>query len=132
METEKDTARDQAKSQLDHIIELVQAYEQANQHDEADPQDDALAAIRENIISVKVRGDWHAPGTAGGPQALYCVLLCTGGPACRIIGTLDDYQEPATARLQYPDRGNPWTDYLLTRAEEKAVLTFTNCFGYRC
>ena len=80
----------------------------ANYHD----PDEAEQRIHEDALSVQVRNDWHDPGKPGGTDpAEYEILLCTGGPAVRIRGTLDQYSQPDTARLDYSDWGTPWTQY---------------------
>ena len=93
--------------------------------------DDARRRIEEDPLSVQVRSDWHSPGEdptdAGGQFEL---LLCTGGPACRIIGELDESCEPRTARIEHQDWGTPWTDYPLTGEEEDAVLAYCRCFCF--
>jgi hypothetical protein len=85
----------------------------------ADPHDvdAAQQAIDETPLSVEVNYGWHAPGgmypTTGEfptPEQ-YRILLCTGGPAVRIVGELDGYGNPETARLEYQDWGTPWTVY---------------------
>lgn len=72
-------------------------------------EDDARQRIQEDPLSVEVRSDWASPGeelTAGEFQ----ILLCTGGPAVRIMGELDR-GEPVRAWLEYQDWGTPWTQY---------------------
>lgn len=72
-------------------------------------EEDARQRIQEDPLSVEVRSDWASPGeklTAGEFQ----ILLCTGGPAVRIMGELDR-GEPCRAWLEYQDWGTPWTQY---------------------
>lgn len=79
-------------------------------HDE----DAAHAAIEEHPLSVQVRSGWVDVGTlvtGGMDSAEYEILLCTGGPAVRIRGTLGNHGEPVGARLEYQDWGTPWTEY---------------------
>lgn len=72
--------------------------------------DAALEAITESPLSVEVRQGWIV---AGGPSTSspveYQILLCTGGPAVRLVGELGQYSEPISARLEYQDWGTPWT-----------------------
>jgi len=58
------------------------------------------------------------------------ILLSTGGPAARIIGRLNDYNEPETATLQYQDWGTPWTTYPTTAENEYTLLQFAAFFYY--
>lgn len=78
-------------------------------------EEDARQRIQEDPLSVEVRSDWASPGeelTAGEFQ----ILLCTGGPAVRIMGELDR-GEPVRAWLEYQDWGTPWTQYFGARSE---------------
>ena len=36
------------------------------------------------------------------------ILLSWGGPACQIIGKLDQYKQPTDIEIQYQDWGTPW------------------------
>lgn len=95
-------------------------------HDE----EQAREAIEEDALSVEVRSDWHIPGQDEDP-AEYVILLCTGGPACRIIGELDSATQPKNAKLQYQDWFTPWEDYReLTDEESDALLTYAQQFYF--
>lgn len=79
---------------------------------ECDSQDDAQQRIQENPLSVQVRSDWHLPSDKDNKASEFEIMLCTGGPAVRIIGDLDEYGQPGRAHIQYQDWGTPWTDYV--------------------
>lgn len=72
-------------------------------------EDEARQIIQEDPLEVQVRSDWTNPG-----QTLeageFMILLCTGGPAVRIVGELDR-GEPCRAWLEYQDWGTPWTQW---------------------
>ena len=69
-------------------------------HDE----DTAREAITDDVLSVEVRTDWHTVGAVEACKPThYKILLCWGGPAVQIIGTLDAYNQPDSAKLQYQD-----------------------------
>ena|SRR3990167_380422 len=132
--SEQDTERaeEQAKAQLECIRELVAALEEA----EADigdrtgeERDEARQAIEEDALSVEVRSDWHEIGGDSDPDE-YCILLCTGGPAVRIIGRLDQYSEPESARLQYQDWSTPWQELILSSKDYATLLTYAQCFYF--
>ena len=132
--SEQDTERaeEQAKAQLECIRELVAALEEA----EADigdrtgeERDEARQAIEEDALSVEVRSDWHEIGGDSDPDE-YCILLCTGGPAVRIIGRLDQYSEPESARLQYQDWYTPWQELILSSEDYATLLTYAQCFYF--
>ena len=74
-------------------------------------RDDAEAladAARDSVLSACVRSFWAPIGEALHP-AEFELLLSTGGPACRIVGDLDDHGTPGRAELQWQDWGTPWT-----------------------
>jgi general stress protein YciG len=105
MTKEKNHAEEQAKAQLESIIEMVEALEKAEKAGDDDAIDAAREAIQEDPLEVSVRGGWHSPGEESEDEE-YLILLCTGGPAVRIVGELRN-KEPHTARLQYQDWGTP-------------------------
>ena len=76
--------------------------------------------VAENPLSVQVRSDWHDLGDT--PKAAeFNILLCTGGPAVRIIGELHD-ECVYSCRLQHQDWGTPWADVVsLTTSQREAL-----------
>ena len=133
-------AEEQAKAQLETVRELIQAYHKAGEAEDSDAQDEAIRRIEENILSLEVREGWHNPSQTyeGGPVE-FQILLCTGGPAVRIIGDLDGNNEPCNVQLQYQDWGTPWTEYFLDldskageTPEEDDLTDYcrTFCFAY--
>jgi len=132
--SEQDTERaeEQAKAQLECIRELVAALEEA----EADigdrtgeERDEARQAIEEDALSVEVRSAWHEIDGDSDPGE-YCILLCTGGPAVRIIGRLDQYSEPESARLEYQDWFTEWQELILSSKDYATLLTYAQCFYF--
>lgn len=91
MKTEEkdERAQKQALSKLESIMEMVQNLNSDNDED----REDALERIYEHPLSVQVRSVWCAPGSKMDP-AEFEILLCTGGPAVRVIGELDHHNEP--------------------------------------
>jgi hypothetical protein len=119
-------SKDQAKAQFDSIAELVAAHK-------LDSCGVAHEAILEDPLSVEVRSGWY--GVLGGSEtgkapAEFNILLCTGGPAVRIIGTLGDHFEPDTARLEHQDWGTPWTEYQLDSDQEEILLAYCRVFYF--
>lgn len=92
-------------------------------HDE----DEARQAIDEDPLSVEVRSGWETPGERLEP-AEFKILLCTGGPAVRIRGELNEHGEPNRAWMEFQDWGTPWTRYLA--AEQDVLLSYAQCFHY--
>ena len=131
-------ARAQAGAQLESIEELVKCLHHAEEctdtacgadcpHD----VDEAREAITEDPLSVEVRTDWHGVGTIDAAKPThYKILLCWGGPAVQIVGTLDEYNQPDSARLQYQDWFTEWMDYPLTDEEEQTVITYAQQFYF--
>ena len=77
----------------------------ALEYDDAmDPED-----TKPEPLSVLVRNDWKVPGTANEKPIEYEILLATGGPAVRLIGSLDEHGEAETVTLQCQDWFTPWT-----------------------
>ena len=131
-------AKAQASAQLTSIEELVKCLEHAEEctdpgcgadcpHD----TDEAREAITDDALDVQVRGEWHAPGAidACAPYE-YKLLLCWGGPAVQIIGTLDAHNQPDSARLQYQDWFTEWMDYPLTHGEEETLMKYARAFPF--
>lgn len=67
-------------------------------------------AISEDPLSVEVRSGWHSIGEDL-EASEFSILLCTGVPAVRIMGELDNGKQPCRAWLEYQDWGTPWTQY---------------------
>jgi hypothetical protein len=77
---------------------------------DVDSADDAADRLREDALEVQVRTDWHDYGSTDSQTPTeFCILLCTGGPAVRIMGELDEDDAPTRAWLEYQDWGTPWT-----------------------
>ena len=132
MTQQVDHAREQAKAQLGSIVEMVQALRltETGDDDSETSYEEARQAIQDDPLSIQVRCPWQSVGEEGVKPDQYNILLCTGGPACRIIGTLSEYLEPESARIEYQDWGTPWTDYPLTSEEEAIVLEYAQQFYY--
>jgi hypothetical protein len=137
---ETERARDQAAAQLAGITEMMQRLEAADagpeqfdvaNHGDSGPWQHAkeYEEVREEIVtsalSVEVCTDWHGVGAVDAAKPThYKILLCWGGPAVQIIGTLDDFNYPDRAQLQYQDWFTEWLDYPLTQEEEETVVKY--------
>lgn len=124
--TMKDHAREQAEAQLKSIQEMIEALNTKNDEE----REQAEQTIQEDPLEVAVRSDWHTPGEKAEKPSQYKILLCTGGPAVRIVGDLSEYGEPESATLEYQDWGTPWMEYRLDREEEETVLAYARCFYF--
>ena len=86
--------------------------------------------IQEDPLSVLIRSDWHLPSAESEP-AEFLIELSTGGPATRIIGELDQWQQPTRPRLQHQDWWKPWTEYLnATSAQKEALNWYCGMFRF--
>ena len=160
---EAERAKDQARSQLETIVDMVKRLEHCQgckggqdcdltsagiyaglnlyykegdkateeEREKYHNEEDARQHIQENPLSVEVRTDWHQPGAEDDKPTVYTILLCTGGPACRIIGDLDEYAQPDTAHLEYQDWFTPWEEYhQLNDEEEETLLSYARQFYF--
>ena len=134
--TKTDHAKDQAQAQLESIIELVAALDATT--DDSTPEarsrrDDTECAIQGDPLSVLVRSGWHNPSLEeriGDSPTEFEILLCTGGPACRLRGSLDEDCRPDEVHMEYQDWGTPWTGYQLTDEQRAIVLRYASQFWY--
>ena len=125
---EKDeNARNQAKAQLESIIEMVAALYTENDDD----RDKAMEVILNDPLSVEVREDWHSVGDQdGGDHVEFKILLCWGCPACQIVGEIEDGQ-PVNPRIQYQDWFTNWTDYVINNdKDQEALQTYCEQFYF--
>lgn len=118
-------AKDQARAQLESIYEMVKDLNSKND----EKREKALETIQEDPLEVSVRAGWHTPGQKAEDDE-YLILLCTGGPAVRIVGDLGNYNQPESAKLQYQDWFTQWENYPLTSEDEETVLKYAQTFYF--
>ena len=90
-------------------------------------REDAERRIHEYPLSIELTGTWTIGDKPVADRAL--ILLCTGGPAVRIVCELDDYMEPRRAWIQAQDGFMPWTD-VLGGVDSDALLTYCQQFYF--
>ena len=115
--TDKERAKEQAQAQLDSIKEMIRAVKDAESKDDEDLREDAYQIIAEDPLSVSIKKHYE-------------ILLCWGGPACRIIGELGAHSETETATIQYQDWFTPWIDYPLSNDDEEIMLEYARHFYF--
>lgn len=98
MEEKEDHGRKQAEAQFDSIKEMIEALRDAQEKNDNEADEAAREAIQNDPLSVEI-------------VKQYEILLCWGGPACRIVGDLDEYGVPETAHIEYQDWFTRWTEY---------------------
>jgi len=131
----KQHARQQARAQLDSIVNLMDAIEAARDGKTIRYEDEWLGLeeleerARERPLSILVRSEWSLPGSKLTPGE-YEVLLCTGGPAVRIRGELSEYGEPASARIESQDWFTPWERLHTDSREDEPLLRFAALFWF--
>lgn len=98
--------------------------------DLTDP-DSCRERIEQDALSVEVRSDWYTPGADEDDKAPaeYRILLCTGGPAVQIVGDLDQYKQPSSARLIHQDWFKPWTE-VIEGVAQSTLLRYARCFYF--
>lgn len=102
-----------------HLAEIEEEYQD---------EDHAREMAEESALSLELSGTW-APGET--PTAdRFEILLSAGGPALRIVGELNEYNEPDRAWLEYQDWGTPWTEYHGDNTDQDALLAFCQCFYF--
>ena len=138
VETDKlANAKEQGQACFDNIREMWEAYLAVDENDDRQSSD-AYQAILDDPLSVEVRGGWYVPGTLDPADcpAEYRILLCTGGPAVQIVGTLSEHGEPETAVMQVQDWFTPWTDFRpvvegwTSSQVQDALLAYARCFYF--
>ena len=85
--------------------------------------------MQEGALAVEVQSGWYTPGTPLKPTE-FQVLVSTGGPAFRIIGELDQYNQPSNVRAEHQDWGTQWIEVELSNEEQEAVDWFAGLFYY--
>jgi len=92
-------------------------------------QDEARQEIDEDPVSVGVSSGWTSLGDKLKPNE-YMILLCTGGPAVRIIGDLSEHREPYNAHLEYQDWFTPWEELYLDAEDEEILISYARVFPF--
>ena len=146
VEEKENRAKEQAQAQFESIVEMVKRLRHSRDCENLqcmegkeggdswdDPksyhdEDSARQAIIEDALDVQVRSGWHAPGWESGPEE-YRILLCTGGPAVRIIGELNQHKEPESAKLEYQDWFTYWEEHR-EGIDEDILLAYAGCFYF--
>lgn len=111
----------------DDAAELAELEKDA---DGCESEDAARERIQNDALDVQVRSDWHSVGDEDGSKpSEFSILLCTGGPAVRIRGELNNYSEPCRAWVEYQDWFTPWTE-LVSPCEQSTLLAYCQQFYF--
>ena len=108
--TKENHALTNCMNQLESIKEDYRNYKEAESNDDYEAQDEIRESVSNSALSVEFRSGWYSS-----PESIadlkpeeFKILLSWGGPACRIIGNLDQYSQPTDIEIQYQDWGTPW------------------------
>jgi len=126
----ENNARDTALANAAHIARLIRLRERCNDSHHYDWAEAIQKQIDEMPLSILVREDWHEPGIPSETGGEYEILLCTGGPAVRIVGPLNSYEEPDDAFLQCQDWFTPWENVALDHDTQLALQDFARSFWF--
>jgi len=130
-------AKEQAQAQFNFIVEALTAFNIAQKSEfgaaefdgEVLTEEKIITRIQELPLSLEIQSCWHSPGQTA-IEGRFQILLCTGGPAVRIIGDLDKYYTPDSARLQMQDWLLDWKDFWLSSYDEEILLDFSRLFSF--
>ena len=99
---------------------LLDEFNWADDPDHDHVIDHIATLTHEHPLHIQVRSDWADCGEELEP-AEFNILLCTGGPAVRIIGDIDKGW-PTRCRLEHQDWGTPWTQVFNLSDEQRAAI----------
>lgn len=123
--SEENHALNNAQAFLDRIVSELADYNDKS----GDEQETIREECEQEPLSVQVRTAWHNPGEEK-PDREYNILLTTGGPALRIVGDLNQYGEPETARLECQDWFKPWSRVPTGTDEDEALNLYVSFFYF--
>lgn len=89
--------------------------------------DEVQRAIDEHPLSIEYRSGWSCSASELVAEE-FCILLCTGGPAVRIVGEIGEHGQPVRAWLEYQDWGTPWTQYF--DADQDVLVDYATAFVF--
>ena len=140
IETKESHSIANAKATIETMVEDFkkdQLFEKSNDYNQ---QNELRESILNSPLSVQFRSGWHSSVDDDIVPEEFKILLSTGGPACQIIGKLDQYKQPTDIEIQYQDWGTPWEPLQLnsTYADKSPNITsdyqalewFCNCFYF--
>ncbi len=120
---EDNRALEQAQAQLESITDMIarhkdahKAYEYSN-GEVSDALDESVNEIEEYALEARI-------------VKRYEILLSTGGPATKIEGQLNEYNEPESVSLLYQDWFTGWEAIELTKEQAEALLAFAQHYFF--
>jgi hypothetical protein len=122
-------AEAEARATMRAISDLRAAYDLALASGSGTQLDDAMRAIDEAPAGVSVRSGWQSLGDALEP-AEFRLEMSGGGPACRIVGSLDQHGAPYAVEIQGQDWFTPWATLPLDAADRADLDWFASFFEF--
>lgn len=111
----------------DIVAELIESGPEPDDYDF--DSDAAHDTITQDALDVSVRSSWQNAGEPLTPSE-FTILLATGGPAVRIRGELDQYNQPCRAWLEMQDWFTPWTEVFDERISQQVLLRYAQQFYF--
>jgi hypothetical protein len=117
-------AKEQGQAQYESIREMIVRLNSG--------EEEAREEIHQDALSIQVRSGWHSPGDDAVKPEEFEILLCTGGPAVRLTGNLDDHAQPESVTMEVQDWFQPWTAFNPSRDddEDDVLLAYARCFYF--
>ena len=90
-------------------------------------QEDVQESVYNQPLSIEFRSGWVTSKKDMDPEE-FMILLSTGGPALRIIGSIGNNGSPSNCAVEYRDWGTPWTEYF--GVDPVLLQTYCECFYF--
>lgn len=120
---------------VEHISgQMLNPEDYSFQYNFDEDSEDARNEIMEDPLEITYRTGWlnHGEvcdGIDKGNIEECCILLCTGGPAVRILCDVDHRGTLSRPIVEYQDWGTPWTELLsITEEHRDALKTYISNF----
>jgi len=123
LQSEKDSLAEWEETYRAELAELEEAV------GDCEDSYSARERIQEDALDVQVRSDWHNVGGDSAPSE-FMILLCTGGPAVRIMGELDEYLQPCRAWIEAQDWGTGWEMLDSIHVSQSVLLEYCQQFYF--
>lgn len=125
------TNQAEARAHAEEIARIVAVAATAEENDDATAREVAEQELRGIALAVRIRSGWYEPGSDPEGPAQYEILLSPGGPACRIVGSLDAHCEPeGSPELQAQDWLSQWQRVPIGAIEHDALVVFVGLFSF--
>lgn len=127
-EVERDDVGEVRENLVEHIAgQMLNPEDYSFQYNFNEDSDEARDQIMDDPLEITYRTGWlnHSEvcdGIDKGSIEECCILLCTGGPAVRILCDVDHRGAPRRPIVQYQDWGTPWTELLSITSEQRNAL----------